>query len=89
MDGLNVLGRVPWVINKNVLSAAEKCWDDGIVLGDIPSQIDHELPPAPIRPDGSNKDYNEAQGEFRLYREALLKYRRMYQKNMVRLSKLI
>ena len=85
MDGLNVLGRVPWVINKNVLCAAERCWDEGIVLGDIPSRIDHDLPPAPLRPDGSNKDYEEAQGEFRMYRESLQKYRRVYQKNMVSL----
>jgi DNA-directed RNA polymerase len=85
MDGLNVLGRVPWVINKDILSAAQKCWDDGIELGDIPSQQDHELPPLPIRPDGSNKEYSEAQGEFNAYREKMTKYRRMHQKNMVSL----
>lgn len=86
MDGLNVLGRVPWVINKDVLRAAERCWDEGIVLGDIPSRVDHDLPHAPLRPDGSNKDYKEAQGEFRMYRESLQKYRRVHQKNMVGLS---
>ena len=84
MDGLNVLGRVPWVINKNVLSAAERCWDEGIVLGDIPSKVDHDLPPMPLRPEGNNKDYKEAQGEFQSYREALVKYRRIHQRNMVR-----
>ncbi len=83
MDGLNVLGRVPWVVNKSVLSAAEKCWDENIALGDIPSQTDHEVPPAPLRPDGFDKDYHEAQGEFRMYREALAKHRRVHQKNMV------
>lgn len=83
MDGLNVLGHVPWIINKKVLSAAERCWDEGIVLGDIPSRVDHELPPVPIRPEGNNVDYKEAQGEFRAYREALQKYRRVHQKNMV------
>ena len=83
MDGLNVLGQVPWVINKNVLKVAEKCWDEGIVLGDIPSKIDLDLPPMPIRPDGDHADYQEAQGEFQTYREALIKHRRVHQKNMV------
>jgi hypothetical protein len=83
MDGLNVLGQVPWVINKNVLAAAEKCWNDGIVLGDIPSHEDYDLPDAPVRPEGNNKDYKESQGEFQAYREALVKYRRIHQKNMV------
>lgn len=82
MDGLNVLGRVPWKINKNILSAAERCWDEGIVLGDIPSRVDHDLPPAPIRPEGNTNDYEAAKGEFRAYREALIKYRRIHQKNM-------
>ncbi len=83
MDGLNVLGRVPWVINKTVLNAADRCWEEGIVLGDIPSRVDHELPPTPMRPEGSSTEYTEKQGEFRAYREALQKYRRIHQKNLV------
>jgi len=82
VDGLNVLGQVPWVINKHVLNAAQRCWDENISLGDIPSRTDFVLPPEPIRPDGDNKDYKSSDGEFRLYRESLTKYRRVYQKNM-------
>ena len=55
MDGLNVLGKVPWKINNKVLDAALKCWDDGIVLGDIPSQTDYEVPPLP-----DSLDYGES-----------------------------
>lgn len=80
MDGLNVLGRVPWVINKDIRKVAEKCWDDGIVLGDIPSQNDFELPQMPVRPEFNNIDLNGV--EFQQYRDALSKYRRIDQKNM-------
>ncbi len=83
MDGLNVLARVPWVINKNILSTAERCWDEGIALGDIPSRTDHDLPPEPTRPDDEYIDYKETQGEYQKYREALMKYRRIHQRNMV------
>ena len=55
MDGLNVLGNVAWKINNKVLDAALKCWDDGIVLGDIPSQTDYEVPPIP-----DSLDYGES-----------------------------
>jgi DNA-directed RNA polymerase len=82
MDGLNVLGRVPWKINKRILKVAQTCWDDGIALGDIPSLTDFELPPAPIRPEGDDLDYKSADGDFQRYREKLVKYRRIDQKNM-------
>jgi DNA-directed RNA polymerase, mitochondrial len=84
MDGLNVLGRVPWVINKNTLDIAQRCWDEGIVLGDIPSRTDFVVPPQPLRPDGGDIDYQSKDGEFAKYREALAKHRRINQKNMVR-----
>ena len=83
MDGLNVLGKVPWKINKEIMSLALTCWNDGITLGDIPSREDFYLPPHPVRPDGNSSDYKEGEGEFRRYREALIKYRRINQKNLV------
>jgi DNA-directed RNA polymerase, mitochondrial len=49
-DGLNVLGSIPWKINKDVLQIAQQCWDQGIKLGDIPSRSDFELPPDPGAP---------------------------------------
>jgi len=82
MDGLNVLGKVPWKINKEIMSLALTCWNDGITLGDIPSREDFYLPPHPVRPDGNSSDYKEGEGEFRRYREALIKYRRINQKNL-------
>ena len=85
MDGLNVLGKVPWVINTDILNVAQRCWDEGIALGDIPLEKDYELPPVPIRPEGNNENYEDRDGEFSRYRDALSKYRRIHQKNMVSL----
>ena len=82
MDGLNALGQVPWKINKTILEAAQRCWDEGIVLGDIPSQQDFEVPPAPIRPDRSQSDSESGDDAFQKYRENMLKHRRIAQKNM-------
>jgi len=90
-DGLNVLGSVPWAINKKILKVAQKCWDDGIVLGEIPSRTDLEVPPKPIKPemredvnykDKESPGYKEAIEEYKLYREASVKYNRINQKNM-------
>lgn len=90
-DGLNVLGSVPWVINKKILHVAQKCWEDGIVLGEIPSRTDFEVPPKPIKPemredvnykDKESPGYKEAIEEYKLYREASVKYNRISQKNM-------
>jgi DNA-directed RNA polymerase len=36
-NGLNALGRVPWKINRKVLDAAQRCWDENIPLGDVRS----------------------------------------------------
>ena len=90
-DGLNVLGSVPWVINKDMLQVAQKCWDDGIVLGEIPPRTDFDVPPKPIKPemredvnykDKESPGYKEAIKEYKLYREASVKYNRISQKNM-------
>jgi DNA-directed RNA polymerase len=89
-DGLNVLGRVPWVINKKILEVGERCWNENIPLGDIPSRTDYNVPPMPTKPDAKmvalDKDseaYKEARHEYGLYREEVLKHRRVHQKNMV------
>ena len=47
MEGLNVLGKIPWKINHLVLDIAWKCWENGIALGDIPSRVDYDIPPLP------------------------------------------
>ena len=51
MEGLNVLGNIPWKINHLVLDTAWKCWENGVVLGDIPSKVDYEIPPLPMSND--------------------------------------
>jgi len=88
MEGLNVLGKIPWKVNEKVLDTALKCWEDGIVLGDIPSQVNFEVPPLPESLE--YKDYKTL-GDFeqkvhldayRKYREALTKHNRFKQKNM-------
>lgn len=90
-DGLNVLGRVPWSIQKDMLAVAQKCWEDGIVIGEIPARTDFDLPTKPIKPDGKeavdfddkeSPAYKEAVAEFKAYRDASIKYRRIYQRNM-------
>lgn len=89
-DGLNVLGRVPWRINKFVLEVAQRCWRDNIPLGDIPSRSDHSVPPKPIRPERTtgqlkpdSEEVKAANAEFRAYKEALIRHHRFRQKNMV------
>jgi DNA-directed RNA polymerase len=88
MEGLNVLGNIPWKINHLVLDTAWKCWENGIALGDIPSRIDYEIPPLPKAND--YVDYKTL-GDFekkiqleayRKYREGVTKHNRFKQKNM-------
>ena len=83
-----MLGKIPWKVNEKVLDTALKCWEDGIVLGDIPSQVNFEVPPLPESLE--YKDYKTL-GDFeqkvhldayRKYREALTKHNRFKQKNM-------
>ena len=89
-DGLNTLGRIPWKINKEIFSVAEKCWDDGVVLGDIPSRDDFAVPPVPIAPEQGHIDftdkeseaYKEAVAEYKAFRQAAIRHRRIVQRNM-------
>jgi DNA-directed RNA polymerase len=92
-DGLNSLGRVPWQINKRILEVASHCWEKNIALGDIPSKTDFEVPHEPMQPqrsamklDKESPAYKESVTEYRAYREALTKYLRIKQKNMVSAS---
>lgn len=88
MEGLNVLGKIPWKINHLVLDTAWKCWENGIALGDIPSRVDYDIPPLPKAND--YVDYKTL-GDFekkiqleayRKYREGVTKHNRFKQKNM-------
>lgn len=88
MDGLNVLGNIPWKVNQTVLDVALKCWEDGVVLGDIPSQDNLEVPPLPgdfeyfdwkTLGDVEKKIHLE---EFLKYKDALTRHKRFKQKNM-------
>jgi len=42
---LNFLGRVPWVINGEVLSTIQEAYARGLTVGDLPSQLDELVPP--------------------------------------------
>eukprot|EP00804_Cyclotella_cryptica_P010684 CCRYP_005499-RB/>CCRYP_005499-RB protein AED:0.03 eAED:0.03 QI:288/1/1/1/1/1/4/386/1180 len=87
-EGLNVLGRIPWKVNKNVLDAARRCWDEGVVLGDIPPQTDYEVPPLPERVEYCDlASLSEEEKEMQLkalksYKDGVTKHFRFKQKNM-------
>mmetsp|Transcript_21755 Transcript_21755/g.47275 ORF Transcript_21755/g.47275 Transcript_21755/m.47275 type:complete len:1265 (+) Transcript_21755:177-3971(+) len=88
MEGLNVLGKIPWKINQKVLDAALKCWDDGIILGDIPSQVNFEVPPLPEALEYQDyKTLGDFEKKVQLdaylkYKDKLSKHNRFKQKNM-------
>jgi len=90
-DGLNILGKTAWKINEKILRIATICWNENIPIGDIPSRVDHTVPPEPIRPPKlppevyKNKESPEAKAAAeanQLYREAVYKRQRVIQKNM-------
>ena len=88
-QGLNVLGQVPWKINKRILEVAWECWDKNIPIGDIPSRDDFDVPPEPIPPppipsevDRESFTYKQMLLEQQAYKDAMAKYRRFRQKNM-------
>jgi DNA-directed RNA polymerase len=91
LEGLNVLGRVPWKIQRFVLGVAQSCWDNGVVIGDIPSRVDHKVPQVPVRPesissemfkDKESEEFQRQREEYFAYREKLNKHSRLHQKNM-------
>ena len=92
-DGLNILGKTPWKINKKILEVGEYCWENDIPIGDIPSRTDLEVPPEPIYPSAafdadfySNKDDPKMKEKFdaiQSYRDSTTKFNRVLQKNMV------
>lgn len=93
MNGLNVLGRVKWKINKNILSVAQQCWEQNIPLGDIPSRKDYDLPKPVVPPtpyhtygngniDRNDETWKQYLHDKQLYREAEMKFQRIVQKNM-------
>jgi DNA-directed RNA polymerase len=90
-DGLNVLGRTAWKINKEILDIGQHCWENNVAIGDIPPRTDVAVPVEPNRPDRidpeffADKESPELQAflkENKEYRESLFKSRRMHQKNM-------
>lgn len=92
-DGLNILGKTPWKINKKILEVGEYCWENNIPIGDIPSRTDLEVPPEPVYPSAAcgpdnfaNKDdpkVKEKIDAIQCYRDSTTKYHRVLQKNMV------
>ena len=93
-DGLNILGKTAWKINKEILQIGKACWDTNIPIGDIPSRTDLEVPPEPERPGRippelyADKESPEAKAAIeanQLYRESMHKWLRTIQKNMVSL----
>jgi DNA-directed RNA polymerase, mitochondrial len=79
-DGLNILGQVPWKINKTILKVALHCWNAQIPVGDIPSFADHELPEEPVNPKKSDETFDAS--KYTEYRDAIRKYKKINQKNM-------
>lgn len=91
-DGLNVLGKTSWIINKEILAVGEYCWENNIPIGDIPSRTDFEVPPEPVRPprlssavysDKEHPDFLAAMSANRLFRDSMSKRQRVHQRNMV------
>ena len=92
-EGLNILGKTAWKINKGIYEVGEYCWDNNIPIGDIPSRTDLKVPTEPKYPvaydpnmytnknDPGMKEKIEAVQSFR---DSMLKYKRIIQKNMVR-----
>lgn len=91
-DGLNILGKTPWKINKKILEVGEYCWENDIPIGDIPSRTDLKVPPEPVYPSTTfdpamyaNKDDPEMKEKINAiqsYRDSTTKYHRVLQKNM-------
>jgi len=90
-DGLNILGKTAWKINKDILEIGENCWENNIPIGDIPSRIDFEVPSEPIYPTSfnpepyTNKEDPELKSQinaFQSYRASTTKRQRILQKNM-------
>jgi DNA-directed RNA polymerase len=91
-DGLNILGKTAWKINKEILEVSQLCWENNIAIGDIPSRTDHQLPPEPVRPERiapeiyADTESTAAQAAIaanKTYRESTYKRHKMNQKNMV------
>ena len=92
-DGLNILGKTAWKINKEILKVAQYCKANNIAIGDIPPGTDHEITPEPVRPDRiapeiyANSENDATQAVIaanKAYRDQFQKRRRIAQKNMVR-----
>jgi DNA-directed RNA polymerase len=92
LEGLNALGRIPWRIHTDILQVAQRCWRDGITLGDIPSRQDFDIPQLPERPnakdptvyaDKESLEYKALREEWKVFRTQIYKCRRIKQKNMV------
>ena len=91
-DGLNILGKTAWRINKKILEVGEYCWNNNIPIGDIPSRDDYDLPPEPPRPSfdikkdtesGEDPEFAAKMASLQTYRDAMSKRQRIQQKNMV------
>jgi DNA-directed RNA polymerase len=90
-DGLNILGKTSWKINKEILEIGEYCWENNVPIGDIPSRVDFEIPSEPIYPASFNPEVyadkenpeNKIQiNALQSYRDSTTKRQRILQKNM-------
>jgi DNA-directed RNA polymerase N-terminal len=90
-EGLNILGKTPWRINKKILEVGEYCWNNNVPIGDIPSRTDFEVPPEPVRPsyidpevfaDRESAEAKAAVEDFRAYNSSVYRRKRICQKNM-------
>lgn len=88
--GLNCLGKIPWSINRSILDVVQRCWDEGVVLGDLPSKKDFDVPSVPEdRPEKPPSYMKESSPEYVQYKEdmqnyiiAVSKFRKAVQRNM-------
>ena len=70
---------------------ADKCWEENIPIGDIPHRDDFDVPPEPIRPEfrevrpeKGTPEHTQWVEEAKMFSDAMTKYERIKQKNMVR-----
>lgn len=48
MEAVNLIQQTPWRVNQRILDVMTWCWDNNLMIGDVPSRKDEEFPPMPV-----------------------------------------